>query len=160
MENLVKKYNSVNIYVSPKGEFYCNVHNNSDRYFEKTFCSMKLKSIEKAIDDFNGEVKNGNQYYEIDTYDCKVKKRTVKRKVADRLFFDDGSDTSSASNQFMYPVEIENTDAFKELLLKVNECRKIENEMRDLYDQKLVLRRDIQRIKSNFKTSILVIQSV
>lgn len=116
MTNFVKKYNGVHIYVSPEGEFYCDVKNNSSNYYQKTFNSLKLQSIEKAIDNYSGGSEiDGKVYYDICRHSMSVKRLKVVKKVGERIFFNDGKDSSDWSRKDLYPREIEKTETFKRL---------------------------------------------
>ena len=110
---MVKEYKGVNIYVNPQGEFYCDVVKNSDQFKNKTFSSYKLPSLEKAIDEYSGkELATGEYYYEINIYNGDIKKLTVISKVGNRIFFDDGSDTSMYTRKQLYPSSIEESKGY------------------------------------------------
>lgn len=110
---MVKEYKGVNIYVNPQGEFYCDVVKNSDQFKNKTFSSYKLPSLEKAIDEYSGkELATGEYYYEVNRYNGDIKKLAVVSKVGNRVFFDDGSDTSMYTRKTLYPSSIEDSEGY------------------------------------------------
>lgn len=113
--SLVKNYRGVDIYVSPEGEFYCDVKFNSSKYHQKTVNSFKLLSIEKAIDGYKGEEIDGNSFYVIEPHSNDFKKIKVIKRIGNRLFFDDETDTSMWSRRDLYDESIENHPCFEEI---------------------------------------------
>lgn len=141
MNNLVKEYKGVNIYVSPRGEFYCDAIGNSNDYKNKTFTSTKIISIEKGIDNFTGqEIENGNVYYDILTHNTTIKSLKVVKRVGYRVFFDDGTDTSQQSRRYLYPEVIKDSKEFKDLEIIFAEIKKHEAEISSLYTLTRTLR--------------------
>ena len=146
--NQVKEHKGVKIFVSTQGEFYCDANTNSSDYKKKTFVSTKLQSIEKAIDDFKGqEIENGKQYYEIAVYSTLLYPLKIVRQVGNRLFFDDGTDTSNYSRKALYPKSVDETQSFKDLELlfeqlkenqkETNKLNEIQKQLRAEADKKL-----------------------
>lgn len=84
--NLVKEYKGLKIFVSNRGEFYCDVNTNSNDYKKKSFVSTKLQSIEKAIDEFNGQEIDGNRYYDIAVYNTTITPLKIVKCVGNRFF--------------------------------------------------------------------------
>jgi hypothetical protein len=113
--NLVKEHKGVKIFVSIQGEFYCDANLNSNDYKNKTFVSTKLQSIEKAIDDFKGQEIDGNRYYDIAVYNTTLTPLRIVRQVGNRLFFNDGTDTSNYSRKTLYPKNVDEKQEFKDL---------------------------------------------
>lgn len=97
---LLKNYKGVDIYVTSKGEFYCNPNNNSKDYKQKIFHSEKLPSIEKAIDGYKNQITNGREVYEIILYSNKCKLLKEVSNLGKISFFDDGS--NSRNNNHLY----------------------------------------------------------
>ena len=123
--NLVKEHKGVKIFVSIQGEFYCDANTNSNDYKKKTFVSTKLQSIEKAIDDFKGQEIDGNIYYDIAVYNTTLTPLRIVRQVGNRLFFDDGTDTSNYSRRNLYPKSIDEKQEFKDLELLFEKLKDI-----------------------------------
>jgi hypothetical protein len=145
--NLVKEYKGVKIFVSVQGEFYCDANTNSNDYKKKTFVSTRLQSIEKAIDDFKGQEIDGDRYYDINVYYTTLTPLKVVRQIGNRLFFDDGTDTSSYSRRSLYPKTVDEKQEFKDLELlfdqlkenqkEINKLREIQKQLRAEADKKL-----------------------
>ena len=138
--NLVKEYKGVKIFVSTQGEFYCDANTNSNDYKKKTFVSTKLQSIEKAIDDFKGQEIDGNRYYDIVVYNNTLIPLRVVRRVGNRLFFDDGTDTSNNSRRYLYPKGIDEKQEFKDLELLFDKLKENQKEINALYEMQKQLR--------------------
>lgn len=147
--NLVKEYKGVKIFVSIQGEFYCDAISNSNDYKKKTFASAKLTSIEKAIDDFSGQDLDGNSYYEITTYNQKMSKIKIVKKVGDRLFFDDGTDTSNTSRRLLYHSKIEESPLFQEIKGIFNELAECQQEINKLYKHQTLLKAEAEKKLKN-----------
>lgn len=130
--NLVKEYKGVKIFVSHKGEFYCDVNKNTNDYKNKTFVSKKLESLEKAIDDFKKQKIDGKKYYDIIVYNTTIKPLKVVQQVGNRFFFDDGTDTAYYTRETLYPESIDTTQEFKELELLFEQIRETENKVSQL----------------------------
>ena len=47
--NLVKEHKGVKIFVSVKGEFYCDANTNSNDYKKKTFVSTNCSQLKKQL---------------------------------------------------------------------------------------------------------------
>ncbi len=88
--NLVKEYNGVKIYITTEGRFFCDCISNSNDFSKKTFDSEKIQSIEKAIDNFEGESIN-ESYYLLNVYPLSVTKLKAKSRVGNRIFFSNGT---------------------------------------------------------------------
>lgn len=127
--SLVKEYKGVKIFVSHKGEFYCDANKNSDNYGNKTFVSNKLKSIEKAIDEFKGQKINGNRYYDITVYNTTITPLKVVQQIGNRFFFDDGTDTAHWSRRELYPESVEEQQEFKDLVLLIGQIKEAQNKV-------------------------------
>ena len=132
--NLVKEHKGVKIFVSTLGEFYCDVNKNSNDYKVKTFSSNKLSSIEKAIDNFKGQEIDGNEYYEIDVCYSKIKPLKVVRQVGDRLFFDDGTDSSNYSRRHLHPKIVDEKQEFVDLVKLFEQIKVNTDEINRLYE--------------------------
>jgi len=131
----------VQIFVSTQGEFYCDANTNSNIYKNKTFSSVKLQSIEKAIDDFQGQKVDGNSYYDIAVYNTTLKLLKVTSRVGNRYFFDDGTDSSMHSRKTLYPKSVDQTKEFADLDLIFKEIRQNEKEIKDLYEAQKIMRK-------------------
>ena len=143
--NLVKEYKGVKIFVSIKGEFYCNVNTNSNDYKNKTFVSIKLQSIEKAIDDFKGQEIDGNRYYDIAVYNTTLTPLRIVRQVGTRLFFDDGTDTSNYSRKSLYPKSVDEKQEFKDFELLFEQLKENQKEINKLYEIQKQLRAEADK---------------
>ena len=130
--NLVKEYKRVKIFVSHKGEFYCDANKNSNDYRNKTFVSKKLESLEKAIDNFKGQKIDGNKYYDITVYNTTIKPLKVVQQIGNRFFFDDGTDTAHYSRGTLYPESIDTTQEFKDLELLLEQIKETQNKVSQL----------------------------
>jgi len=155
--NLVKEHKGVNIYVSTEGEFYCDAINNVSDYKKKTFVSTKLQSIEKAIDDFKGqEIENGKQFYDITIYNNTLVPLRIIRQVGNRLFFDDGTDTSNHSRRNLYPKSIDEKQEFKDLELLFKKLKENEKEISNLYENQKQLRAEAdKKLRLMSKVSVI-----
>ena len=140
--NLVKEYKGLKIFVSIDGEFYCDVINNSNDYKNKTFASEKLQSIEKAIDNFSGQNVNGNEYYSIQIFNNKIIPLKVTKFVGNRIFFDDGTDSSNGLRKLLYPKSIDKTQEFKDIKTILEQIEKNDIEIRNLYEASVKLRKE------------------
>lgn len=138
--NLVKEYKGIKIFVSIKGEFYCDANTNSSDYNKKTFVSTKLQSIEKAIDDFKGQEIDGNRYYDISVYNTTLNPLRIVRKVGNRFFFDDGTDTSNYSRKKLYPKFVDEKQDFKDLEVLFQQLKENQKEINKLYEVQKLLR--------------------
>ena len=138
--NLVKEHKGVKIFVSIQGDFYCDANTNSNDYKKKTFVSTKLQSIEKAIDDFKGQEIDGNRYYDIAVYNTTLTPLRIVRQVGNRLFFDDGTDTSNHSRRNLYPKSIDEKQEFKDLELLFDKLKENQKEINNLYEIQKQLR--------------------
>ncbi len=138
--NLVKEHKGVKIFVSIQGEFYCDANTNSNDYKKKTFVSTKLQSIEKAIDDFKGQEIEGNKYYDIDVYNTTITPLKIVRQVGNRLFFDDGTDTSNYSRKSLYPKVVDEKQEFKDLVVLFEQLKENQKEINKLYEVQKQLR--------------------
>lgn len=143
--NLVKEHKGVKIFVSIQGEFYCDANTNSNDYKNKTFVSTKLQSVEKAIDDFKGQEIDGNRYYDIAVYNTTFIPLRVVRRVGSRLFFDDGTDTSSHSRRNLYPKSIDEKQEFKDLELLFDKLKENQKEINNLYKIQKQLRAEADK---------------
>lgn len=133
--SLVKEYKGVKIYVSPTGEFYCDVNYNSDNYNSKTFLSTKLQSIERAIDNFEGGKIEEEVYYDINMYIPKITVLKTIRKVGNRIFFDDGTDTSLVSRSKLYHRSISEKLEFKELENIFDKMKENNENIKKIYEE-------------------------
>lgn len=150
----LKDYKGVAIYVNPiNGQFYCDAANNSDKLKDATFYSKKLYSIEKAIDEYTGTPIDGKEYYEIQPYNATIKKLKVIKKVGDRLFFDNGSQNTGYNKPFLYPVEIESKEEFKELT-------KLFNKMKNNRELQAFLQKDYMLLYSKVNLILDSLQTV
>lgn len=130
---MVKEYKGVNIYVNTSGEFYCDVVKNSDKFKNKSFSSYKLPSLEKAIDEYSGsELATGEYYYEVNRHNGDIKKLTVISKVGNRVFFDDGTDTSNSTRRELYPSLIEQSEAYVSVIELSNKIKENQEEINRL----------------------------
>ena len=153
--NLVKEYKGVKIFVSVQGECYCDVNTNSNDYKKKTFVSTKLQSIEKAIDDFKMQKIDGNRYYDIKVYNTTLTALKIVGRVGNRLFFDDGTDTSDYSRKSLYPKVVDETQEFKDLELLFNKLKENEKEIIKLYEVEKQLRAEAdKKLKSLSKVTV------
>lgn len=143
--NQVKEYKGVKIFVSTQGEFYCDANTNSSDYKNKTFISTKLQSVEKAIDDFKGQEIDGNRYYDIAVYNRTITPLKIVRQVGNRLFFNDGTDTSNYSRKALYPKSVDETNSFKELKLLFEQLRENQKEVDKLYEIQKQLRAEADK---------------
>jgi hypothetical protein len=130
--SFLKEHKGVKIFVSYQGEFYCDANTNSNDYNKKTFASKKLQSIEKAIDDFKGQEIDGNRYYDIAVYSTTLTPLRIIRQVGNRLFFDDGTDSSSCSRKSLYPKVVDEKQEFKDLELLFELLKENKKEMQKL----------------------------
>lgn len=150
---LVKNYKGVDIYVTRNGEFYCDVTANSSDYKNKTFQSNKIQSIEKAIDNYQSSDIDGDEYYEIASYRNIFKKIKVIKKIGNRLFFDDGTETGA--NRFdikpLYNKEIENSPDFNKIKELTDELVRNDKLVSELYNKNRLIRNEIDAILKNFK---------
>lgn len=138
--SLVKEHNGVKIFVSNQGEFYCDANTNSNDQSKKTFASTKLQSIEKAIDDFKGQEIDGNRYYDIAVYNTTFTTLKVVRQVGNRLFFDDGTDTSSNSRKSLYPKVVDEKQEFKDLEIIFSQLKENQKQIKELNEVQKQLR--------------------
>ena len=143
--NLVKEYKGVKIFVSAQGEFYCDAISNSNDYKKKTFVSIKLQSIEKAIDNFQGQEIEGNSYYEIAAYTPTMKLLKIVRQVGDRLFFNDGTDTSNYQRKELYPKSIDETKEFKDIEVLFEQLKENQKEISKLYEVQKQLTAEVNK---------------
>lgn len=143
--NLVKEHKGVKIFVSIQGEFYCDANTNSNDYKKKTFVSTKLQSIEKAIDDFKGQEIDGNRYYDIAAHNITLTPLRIVRQVGNRLFFDDGTDTSNYSRKSLYPKLVDEKQEFKDLELLFEQLKENQKEINKLYDIQKQLRAEADK---------------
>ena len=141
--NLVKEHKGVKIFVSIQGEFYCDANTNSNDYKKKTFVSTKLQSIEKAIDDFKGQEIDGNRYYDI--ANTTLTPLRIVRQVGNRLFFDDGTDTSNYSRKSLYPKVVDEKQEFKDLELLFDQLKENQKEINKLYEVQKQLRSEADK---------------
>lgn len=151
--NLVKEHNGVKIFVSVEGEFYCDVITNSDDYKNKTFVSEKLQSIEKVIDNFQGQEIYGNKYYDINVYSATLKLLQVIKKIGNRLFFDDGTDSANWSRKNLYPESVDKKQEFKDLELLFEQLKKNQKEINKLLETQRQLRLDAEK-KLNYLSKV------
>jgi len=91
--NFVKEYKGVVIYITTEGLFFCDCINNSEFLNNKTFSSEKLQSIEKAIDNFEGN-KQTKIYYRLTQYPLTINTFISKSQVGNRIIFTDGTDST------------------------------------------------------------------
>lgn len=133
--SLVKEYKGVKIFVNYKGEFYCDANNNSNEYKNKTFNSHKLQNIEKAIDAYEGEVENGEQYYYINLYSHTITLLKVVRKIGDRLFFDNERDSLSYGIGNLRPKSFDETEEYSKLIAIFKELTENKNKQTELYNK-------------------------
>lgn len=143
--NLVKEHKGVKIFVSIQGEFYCDTNTNSNDYKKKTFVSAKLQSIEKAIDDFKGQEIDGNSYYDIAVSTTTLTPLRIVRQVGNRLFFDDGTDTSNYSRKLLYPKVIDEKQEFKDLEFLFCQLKEKQKEINNLYEIQKQLRAEADK---------------
>lgn len=142
---LVKKYKDVSIFVNDNGEFYCDLHKNSNDYKNKTMSYFRLSEIEKAIDEYEISKFNGESYYDIDIIYCIIKKIKVIGKVGGRVFFDDETDTSSYNRKKLY--SIESIDKVKENIDSLfNEIINTRKEINDLRLKENILNNEVNKI--------------
>jgi hypothetical protein len=151
--SLVKEYNGVKIFVSQNGEFYCDVIANTNDYKNKTFGSFKLQSVESAIDNYDGRVVDGNEYYDIQ--ESILLPLKVTSRVGNRLFFNDNTDTSHYNRKKLYPKSIETTPEFKELEIIFKKINDTNIQIKKLYDQKYKLYADAG-LKINTFSKVIV----
>ncbi len=153
--NLVKEYKGVKIFITDVGEFYCDAIGNSNDYKKKTFVTAKLQSLEKAIDSFKGQEIEGNRYYDIHVYNTTLTPLRVIRNVGNRLFFDDGTDTSSHSRRELYPKSVDEKQEFKELELIFEQLRENQKEISNLYEVQKKLRAEAdKKLKTMSKVKV------
>jgi hypothetical protein len=138
--SLVKEYKGVKIFVSEQGEFYCDAIGNSNQYQNKTFSSTKLQSIEKAIDEFKGQEIDGNEYYDITVYNSTLTHLKIISKVGNRLFFNDGTDTSIISRKTLYPKSVDEKQEFCDLVLLFERIKENQKEISKLSEIQKQLR--------------------
>lgn len=131
--NLVKEYKGLKIFVSNRGEFYCDVNTNSNDYKKKSFVSTKLQSIEKAIDEFNGQEIDGDRYYDITVYNTTITPLKIVKCVGNRFFFNDGTDTSNYSRKSLYPKSIDEKQEFQDLKVLFEQIKENQKEINELY---------------------------
>ena len=143
--NLVKEHKGVKIFVSVQGKFYCDVNTNSNDYKNKTFVSTKLQSIEKAIDEFKGQKKDGNIYYDINVYDTTLTPLKVEIQVGKSLFFDDGTNTSNYSRKALYPKSVDEKQEFKDLKILFERLKENQKEINRLYEVQKQLRAEANK---------------
>ena len=143
--NLVKEHKGVKIFVSIQGEFYCDANTNSNDYKKKTFVSTKLQSIEKAIEDFKGQEIDGNRYYNIAIYNTTLTPLRIVRQVGNRLFFDDGTDTSNYSRTSLYPKVVDEKQEFKDLELIFDQLNENQKEISKLHEVQKQLRAEADK---------------
>jgi hypothetical protein len=148
--NLVKEHKGVKIFVSIQGEFYCDANTNSNDYKKKTFVSTKLQSIEKAIDDLKGQEIDGNRYYYIVVYNTTLTPLRIVRQVGDRLFFDDGTDTSDYSRKSLYPKVVDEKQEFNDLELLFEQLKENQKEINNLHEVQKQLRAEADKKLSCF----------
>jgi len=149
--NLVKEYKGVKIFVSFEGKFYCDANTNSNDYKKKTFVSTKLLSIEKAIDNFKGQRICGDEYYDITLHNETLKPLQVISRVGDRLFFDDGTDTSDFIRISLYPKSIDSKPEFQDLKLIFSQIKENQKEINKLYENQKQLRLEAEKKIVTFK---------
>jgi hypothetical protein len=153
---LVKEFKGVKIFVSHEGEFYCDAISNSGDYKKKTFSSMKLQSIEKVIGEFMGQEIDGSTYYDIQYYAATLHKIKIVRKVGDRLFFDDGTDTSNTSRRSLYPKSVDEKQEFSELVDIFDKIKKNQLDINTLYEAQKQLKIEAEKkLKCLPKVSVL-----
>ena len=133
--SLVKEYKGVKIFVNYKGEFYCDAKNNSNDYNKKTFNSHKLQNIEKAIDTYEGEIENGEQFYHISVYEYTITLLTVVKKVGDRLFFDNGTNSINYSSGNLRPKSFDETEEYSKLVSIFERLIENKKQQTELYNE-------------------------
>jgi hypothetical protein len=159
--SLLKEYKCVKIYVSNDGEFYCDVVNNSDNYKVKTFASNKLQSVEKAIDTYQGsEITDGKEYYDICIHSAKITLLKVVRKIGNRLFFNDGSDTARyngmySSRRLLFPKSIDTEVPFKALEMIIKKLEENRKETERLYKENRELIITAESFQKQFKGKLV-----
>lgn len=139
----VQSYKGVDIYVTPKGEFYCDALNNSSDYESKTFQSRKMEALEKAIDQFEDGVKDGPILYDADFRPVKV-----IRKVGSRVFFENGMDTSrwEYNRRPFYSLVTAQTEKFQKILeLKELQSKNLK-ELQRIYAEQDRLLKEIKNL--------------
>lgn len=149
---LLKEYKGVRIFVNDKGEFYCNPITNDGVYNLKMFSSVKVASIEAAIDEYGGEdIVNGNQYYSIETHANELKLLTVIRRVGSRLFFDDGTDTAMYSRRELYPKEIDQQLGFAQFAEMISQMKDMSAEIQRLLTERSGITKKAQAALASFR---------
>jgi hypothetical protein len=141
----VTEYNSINIYITPNGKFYCDTVNNSSDYSNKQFESDKLPSIKKAIDNFDGN-KTSEKHYKFETYYCKVTEMLQVSSKGKIKIFDDGTNFNTGSynsNKLIPESEIDSTILFKLLAIE-NEYNDLTNQLKDINEKMKQTRIDFQ----------------
>ena len=133
--SLVKEYKGVKIFVNYKGEFYCDAKNNSNDYNKKTFNSHKLQNIEKAIDTYEGEIENGEQFYYVNLYSHTITLLKVVRKIGDRLFFDNERDSLSYGIGNLRPKSFDETEEYSKLVSLFERLIENKKQQTELYNE-------------------------
>jgi hypothetical protein len=150
--NVLKVYKGVKICVSEQGEFFCDVKKNSENFKDNTFKSLKLTSIESAIDQFKGEPEEQpTSYYLIEVWQLIFQKITSTKHIGSRVFFDDGTDSSRHDRKQLYPENIDQTEEFKNLRDILTQMDRNQKEAQRLYDLNKDLRSLADTILRQFK---------
>ena len=144
----VKEYKGVKILVTDSGKFYCDVTNKSRDFEDATFKSEKLQSIEKAIDEYTPEEIDGNTYYAFGRYSPSITKIKVVKKVGNRCFFNDGTDTSYDERKKLYPENTNRYPQFETAKLLQEEYKETVRQIKELYSRQNHLMSKFQELKS------------
>ena len=119
----------------------------------KLLRQQNCSQLKKAIDDFKGQEIDGNRYYDIAVYNTTLTPLRIVRQVGNRLFFDDGTDTSNYSRKSLYPKAVDEKQEFKDLELLFDQLKENQKEINKLYEVQKQLRAEAdKKIKMSVKS--------
>lgn len=108
----VTTYKGVGIHINNKGEFYCDVSNQSDKDYHATFRSPTLAKIQKAIDNLKEDFEPFEVYR---LKDGQLTKVTITGRVGNRLFI--GPTSLDQLRGDFFPLDVENSEQWPQILL-------------------------------------------
>ena len=91
----------------------------------------------------------------IAVYNTTLTPLRIVRKVGNRLFFDDGTDTSHYSRKALYPKSVDEKQEFKDLEILFEQLKENQKEINKLYEVQKQLRAEAdKKLKCLSKCSV------